>query len=227
MTLDRATIILTDAYDAASSAAQIATVEHCAKMGQKVILVVRPSASREEADLRRADALGPSSDPLARAIVLNAGPIEVASRLSQTLADRGLSVALVDARRAAPVTRGHPLDAQPRHIRGGWFERIFRHADIIVVPGGVGLDDEGRATHLGEGGASLTAVFLADALALPLMLASSDPDRPAEEQLRSRKARLLARDRGVRVEHADQPIWFAGATEPSPLRRLCDGPIPA
>lgn len=230
MNLDRATIILTDPYDAPSAAAQIAAVERCVLQGHKVVLVARVSASRQEADLRKADTLGPSADPLARAIVLNGGAIEAASRISQLLSDRGVSTALLDSRRAAPVTRGHPLDAQPRHIHAHWFERIFRHADVIVVPGGVGVDDEGRATHMGEDGASLTAVFLADALAIPLVLGTGDPDQPAGEQIRGRKARLLARDRGVRVEvspPARVPARIGHADRRGPLRELCDESIPA
>jgi len=230
MNLDRATIMLTDPYDAASAAAQAAVIDRCVRHGRKVILVVRASAMRQQADLRKADTLGPSSDPLARAIVLNSGPIEAASRVSQALSDRGLATALLDTRRAAPVTRGHPLDAQPRHIRATWFERIFRHADVIVVPGGVGIDDEGRATHMGEDGASLTAVFLADALALPLVLGTGDPDQPAREQLRGRKAKLFARDRRVRVELASAtptPARLGAVGARGARRELRDRSIPA
>ena len=69
---------------------------------------------------------------------------------------------------------------------------------MIVVPGGVGLDADGQATNLGEGGAALTAAFLADALAVDLIVPRIGAGS-ALDQVPGRKARLLARDRRVHV----------------------------
>ncbi len=224
MTLERAAVALENTFDPTESLQRRCVVREVmrrAERGLKTVLVVGTGAHRERHDAARAEEMGPLADPLAKAIVLNSGAIEAAALLSRSLAAMGVSVAQLDPRLAAPTTSGHALDARPRHADARWYERTLTKVDVIVVPGGIGLDADRRATSLGEDGAALTAAFLADALALDLVL----PRRVAGsslEQIPGRKARLLARDRGVRVRiiephRTEQRLPAAG-----PLRRLAN-----
>ena len=90
------------------------------------------------------------------------------------------------------------------------------------MPGGVGLDADRRATNLGEDGASLTAAFLADALALDLIVPGTGALASSEGVL-GRKAKLLARDRGVRVRAVESRQVERACWQPGPLRRLAGG----
>lgn len=221
MSLERATVVL--AGPESSGSASLAGVAARAAGGERVILVVQTPCDQAEIDARRAEALGPMGDPFARAVVLNAGPMEAAARASSALADLGISVALADPRRAAPVTSGHPLDARPRHVDARWYERTLTRASVVVIAGGVGIDELRRATNLGAEGSALTAVFLASALALPLVVADARPG-DGHNSIAGRKARLLARDRGVTVRSGQaQHAWVAAG----PLGQLADEAVVA
>ncbi|MEQ8770572.1 MAG: hypothetical protein RIB60_08695 [Phycisphaerales bacterium] len=224
MTLERAAVALESTFDPAESLQQrciVREVMRRAERGLKTILVVGASGARERADAARAEEMGPLADPLARAIVLNSGAIEAAALLSRSLAAMGVSVAQLDPRLAAPTTTGHALDARPRHADARWYERTLTKVDVVVVPGGVGLDADRRATNLGEDGAALTASFLADALAIDLVTPRRNAGE-ALEQIPGRKARLLARDRNVRVRVVEPGRAQRSTAQPGPLRRLAD-----
>ncbi len=225
MTLERAAVALEPIFNPAESVQHRCVVREVmrrAERGLKSILVVGASPEREAAGAARAEAMGPLADPLAKAIVLNAGAIEAAALLSRSLAAMGVSVAQLDGRVAAPTTTGNALDARPRHADARWYERTLGKVDVIVVPGGVGLDADRRATNLGEDGASLTAAFLADALALDLIVPGTGVSAVAGGVL-GRKARLLARDRGVRVRAIETRQVERTCWQPGPMRRLAGG----
>ncbi|GJM18476.1 MAG: hypothetical protein DHS20C14_06890 [Phycisphaeraceae bacterium] len=221
MNLDQTAVALANSFDSSGAEAQgvIHEVAMRAACGLKTILVVGPSRHRAAIDARRADEMGPLADPSARAIVLNSGATEAAAWASRALAAAGVAVAQLDPRKAAPVTSGHTLDARPRHVDSRWFERTLGKVDVVVVPGGVGVDEDRRPTTLGETGAALSAVFLADALALELVV-EGDGATPALDQVPGRKAKLLARDRGVTVRVALAPTVQAGRFVPGPLASM-------
>ncbi|MFG0305833.1 MAG: hypothetical protein ACF8Q5_06430 [Phycisphaerales bacterium JB040] len=168
--------------------------------GQKVIAVVNAPAWRGERDVQASERLGSAADGHARAMLIGSGAIDTAERLAGTLADRGLRVARVDARLTAPVTRGHPLDAQPRHASVRAYAALLEEHDVIVVPAGVGVDDLSRATHLGDEAGALTALFLGETFGLPVTLSAS----LRGAGIGRRKARLFARDRGVEYALEDR-----------------------
>ena len=108
MTLERAAVALEPTFNPAESVQHRCVVREVmrrAERGLKTILVVGASPEREAAGAARAEAMGPLADPLAKAIVLNAGAIEAAALLSRSLAAMGVSVAQLDARVAAPPRR--------------------------------------------------------------------------------------------------------------------------
>ncbi|MFK7882960.1 MAG: hypothetical protein AB8F26_02100 [Phycisphaerales bacterium] len=143
----------------------IAHVQMCLSKGQRVLVVVAPDARRVGRDLVAANRLAPTADASDRASILTSGAIEQAARFAEILGDIGLSAApaLLEA---YPSTRGHPLDAEPRSVSASAITSALREADIVVVPGSVGRDDDGRLTFIGSDSESLTALFLADRLAI-------------------------------------------------------------
>lgn len=224
MSLEQATVVLENTFDPAESLQHrciIREVMRRTERGLKTVLVVGASASRDRSDAARAEEMGPLADPLARAIVVNSGAIEAAALLSRSLAALGVSVAQMDPRVAAPTTTGHALDARPRHADARWYQRTLGKVDVIVVPGGVGLDADRRPTNLGQDGAALSAAFLADTLALDLVVPRLDSG-DALQQIPGRKARLLARDRKTRVRVLDANGLQRSAYAAGPMRRLAN-----
>jgi|GEM_PF-3433335 len=180
--------------------------------GTKVIAVVSAPAWRGERDVLASERLGSSADGHARAMLIGSGAIDTGERLAGILADRGVRVARVDARLTAPVTRGHPLDAQPRHANARAFTDLLDEHDVIIVPAGVGVDDFDRATHLGEDAGALTALFLGETFGLTVTLSAG----LSGAGIGRRKARLFARDRGV--EYAIEQRGTLPRREYKPLR---------
>lgn len=207
MSLDKTVVIELGAPSGLDSAglSRLASCLHQRVMaGQKVIAAVSPPAWRGTRDVEASERLGAAADGHARAMLVGSGAIDTAQRLAGILADRGVRVARVDAEKTAAVTRGHPLDAQPRHANVRHFAFAMHHAEVVVVPAGVGVDSLGRATHLGENAGALTALFLADAFGLPVELSQTLDGA----SIGGRKARLFARDRGVEyaVESQAGPV---------------------
>lgn len=199
----------------------IAHVQMCLARGKRVIAVVGTPAERAARDLAAANRLGPTAEPSDRAAVLAAGATETAENFASVLRQAGLDAAAAEPE-LWPTTRGHALDAEPRRVSGTAFETALTGVPVVVVPGGVGRDVEGTVTSLGAATSTLTAVFLADRLALPA-------ERPAREftepdaTVGSRKAERFADRTGVRVRTVSvRPNTPAAPTR---IAAFGDGPV--
>lgn len=176
----------------------IAQVQSCIARNRSVIVVVSASRERAARDLADANRLGATADPAERARVLASGPLDAAGNFVSVLAEA--SIHAVEADQALwPVTRGHPLDAEPRHLSAASYRDSFAGAQVVVVPGGVGVDDEGRPTSLGADTAPLTALFIGDRLALPVERPADGPGGPGDG-IGRRKARAYAQRHAVEAE---------------------------
>ncbi len=181
----------------AHAGAAIAQVQMCLAKGKRVIAVVAPSPERSERDLAASNRLGATADSAERARILVSGAEDAAEAFVALLSEAGLNAAIADAA-LWPGTRGHPLDAEPRSVSGIGFARAMEESTILVVPGGVGRDELGSATSLGSNTAALTAVFLADRLALRVERPSGTLERPASSVGSRKTARFIERS-GVEV----------------------------
>lgn len=185
----------------------IALVQSSLSRGRHVIAVVAPDAQHEARDASSAARLSASASPADRAAIVASGPIDAAGAFARVLAEAGIPAVEADTT-LYPRTRGHALDAEPRLVSAGAYTRALAGSTVVVVPGGVGLDEEGSVTSLGAGTATLTAVFLADRLALPVErgtlepLGKTDPCAMPDETLGERKARNSAERSGVTVRCA-------------------------
>src|SRR5690606_18012450 len=92
------------------------------------------------------------------------GEEESGNKLAAALVANGVSALYVDARVAGLRAHGDPHESTPvslntHHLR----ECLHEHA-VLVVPGFVAHDIQGRTVLLGRGGSDLTALFLAKSL---------------------------------------------------------------
>lgn len=195
------TSLETDSLLAAGPA--IAFVRSCLARGRRVIAVVNASPDRAARDLVAANRLGPTADPRSRAGVLASGVVDAADAFAGLLRDAGINAAAASPG-LWPTTRGHTLDAEPRRVSGAGFDlALSRHA-VVVLPGGVGRDEDGATTSLGADTSTLSALFLGDRLALPVDRAvgtapvARHRDRGAAT-VGARKAERMIERTGVRV----------------------------
>ncbi len=146
----------------------IASVQMCLSEGHRVIAAVTPGSARERRDLADANRLGAIASPWDRAEAVVAGSIEAAGLFTRVLGQAGIA-AKTAGTGLLPATRGHALDAEPRRVSAAAVATALADAEVLVIPGGVGRDDEDRLTSLGEQTGPLTAAFYAERLALPVM----------------------------------------------------------
>jgi len=167
-------------------------VKQAVQRGERLIIVAGTPAAAVPAVTTAPDDLIALADEQAQRATRQA------ATLRGDLAWVGLNVVLLDPADVGPIARGHALSAEPRVLKVPAIAELAGDAPVIVLPGGVGASETGDAVSLGDGGDVLSAVFVADRLALPLtLLRSDDADGPPP-----RRAALLARDRGVEVDHA-------------------------
>lgn len=185
----------------AKAGAAIAQVQMCLMRGRSVIAVVAPDPGRAQRDLADSNRLPATADAGERARVMISGAAEAASAFSEVLAGAGIPAH--EAEPALwPVTRGHALDAEPRHVSADAYSTALTDHAVLVVPGGVGIDGDRRPTSLGANTAPLTALFLGDRLALPVERPDTPDtgDREAESDLGARKAARFAERHGIAAE---------------------------
>jgi len=196
MTLDSAVLysVTTTALSKSSGlcalAGQIATVS----ASRRVIAVVDATMREQRTMQGRVAGMGPTSDVYSRANLLTLAARENAQRFSGLLTMLGVENALLDPLTHAPITRGNPLEAEPRLLHAKRFETASIDADVLVIAGGVGRTPDGHLTSLGTGGATLSGLFIAQRLGLGAQLivgeAGLTEDLP-------KRARLFARKHGV------------------------------
>lgn len=133
--------------------------------GWRVLAVTSTFAGRTDELAGRCDQLELEPASPARAAVLGTGEIETSALLHAELERAGVPAFLVSPGAAGIVATGDPTDAAPVGLAGGRLPGIAAKHDVVVVPGYVATDREGRPVVLGRGGSDLTALFLAAELA--------------------------------------------------------------
>jgi homoserine dehydrogenase len=182
----------------------IAQVQMCLAEGRSVVAVVGSTGARAARDWDASNRLGPTAEPADRARPVVAGVVESAERFAGVLDEIGLSVRVADQAHW-PVTRGHALDAEPRLLSAAAYSEALRDHDVLVVPGGVGVDEESLAsTSLGADTAPLSALFLGDRLALRVQQAcdAASAEGRAGDGPGRRKAMAFSERTGTRAEPA-------------------------
>lgn len=143
----------------------LATVVHeiyrHVREGEPVIAVVSALGGVTDALLTEARKFNDSPPAATIAAHLATGEARSVSLLALAIGRAGLRCTPVDAAQIKLQTRGPTLSASPVHVDTTKIQHLLAQVPVIVVPGFVGLDEDGSPTLLGRGGSDLTAVFLA------------------------------------------------------------------
>ncbi len=131
---------------------------------RKVVAVV--SAMGDTTDRLMAAARAVASIPPEAQLgaLLATGEEASVALLAMALASRGASVRGFTASSLPVRTRGALVDADPVHVDAARIRRTLADADVVVLPGFVGIDVTGIPSLLGRGGSDLTALFVAHSL---------------------------------------------------------------
>lgn len=132
--------------------------------GRKVIAVVSAMGNTTEALLSAAKAVAAEPRDALVAALLATGEEASVALLRIALADVGVPSAGFTAAQLCVRTRGALRDADPVAVDTRRIAAAFACADVIVVPGFVGVDVTGVPSLLGRGGSDLTALFIGQAV---------------------------------------------------------------
>ena len=127
--------------------------------GRRVIAVV--SAFAGVTDRRFAQTRASSSDLHEQAAWVAGGEEESGTKLAAALVANGVSARYVDAREAGLRAHGEPHESTPVSLNASYLRQCLQEHAVLVVPGFIAQDIQGRTVLLGRGGSDLTALFVA------------------------------------------------------------------
>ncbi|MCC6676107.1 MAG: homoserine dehydrogenase [Phycisphaerales bacterium] len=131
------------------------------RAGRKVIAVVSALGDTTDRLLSRAQGFVPSPDAGALAAWVATGEAQAAALLGLAVDRAGVPVTVLDSGAIGLRTGGPVLDSSAISLDSAAITRALIAAPVLVVPGFIGRDIDGRATLLGRGGSDLTALFIA------------------------------------------------------------------
>lgn len=128
--------------------------------GRRVIAVV--SAFSGVTDRRFAETRAITADLHEQAAWVAGGEEESGTKLAAALVANGVSARYVDAREAGLRAHGDdPHESTPVSLNAGHLREHLQEHAVLVVPGFIAQDIQGRTVLLGRGGSDLTALFVA------------------------------------------------------------------
>ena len=178
--------------------------------GVRVVAVVSALSGRTDALFTECRATGLGASAYATASRVACGETESAARLGVELDATGIEAAVLSPAAIGLLAEGDPLDANPVGVDAERLRGVLRAQGVVVVPGYVACDRNGRTVLLGRGGSDLTALCIARALGARCRLVKDvdglyehDPSRPGPRARRYAAARwvdALATDGSI-VQH--------------------------
>ena len=133
-------------------------------MGYRVVAVVSALGTTTNQLFEQSRKYGQRLSPSTVAKLAATGESTSAALLGLALDRVGLSNEVHDENSLGIVTSGPILDAQIESVDAARFADAFERVDVVICPGFLGRNGDGRVSLLGRGGSDLTALFLADAL---------------------------------------------------------------
>jgi homoserine dehydrogenase len=137
------------------------------RRGERVVAVVSALEGTTDALIARARTYSDAPESLhagAYATLLATGEQTSAALLGLALDRAGVPVEVLDAASISLRTSGTTIDAFPESIDAAKILSTLERVSVVVLPGFIGRDAEGRTTLLGRGGSDLTALFVAERL---------------------------------------------------------------
>lgn len=132
--------------------------------GNDVVAVV--SALEGETDRLLAEARSVCEEPdgLHCAALLATGELRSAALMALALQRSGLEAWALTPQQVNLRVVGAGLDAEPAWVDAARIGRELERGRIVVIPGFIGIGDEGELCTLGRGGSDLSALYIAHAL---------------------------------------------------------------
>lgn len=237
--LDPIVLALPDTDDFSESSPQMQALLGAIATGRPILAVVGASQREELAALTQANVLPVHAEESLHAWVRTAPARRVATAACEALEARGITATVLDVGQVGPSVHGPTLDATPRSIHAKSVIRALSEHQAAIIPGGCGRTDEGTPAIVGDGSVLLTALFVADRLALDLWLVCPDaaahraakPDYAAAEgsepwygvgiDRTQRRAALFARRHRLSFRLVNAELAEIGAFDPDgPIERL-------
>ncbi|MDX2017874.1 MAG: homoserine dehydrogenase [Planctomycetota bacterium] len=129
--------------------------------GYQVVAVVSALAGETDALIETSAAIDDTVTGHARAALVGLGELKATALLGVQLARAGIPAETSSPAACNMIAEGSPENADPVSIDAGALRRQLDRAGVLVFPGFIALDREGRGVLLGRGGSDLTALFLA------------------------------------------------------------------
>lgn len=134
------------------------------RAGWRVVAVVSALAGETDALIDQVDQLVPDADPWTRAAWLGQGESRSASLLGLLLDRSGIPARVLAPGAIGLVDTGNLGTGCRLRIDPTLIKRGLDADGVVVVPGFIAIDQEGRSVTLGRGGSDTTAVLIAGAI---------------------------------------------------------------
>ena len=140
------------------------------RKGQNVVAVM--SAQRDATDSLMAEARAVGPEGIARNLpeLVHLGERRSAALLALALERIGAPAFVRQARDLGLKAKGPSTDAELVGMNVKQLEEDLKNHDIIVMPGYVGIGEKDRPVLLGNGGADMTAIYVAQQLGVKALL---------------------------------------------------------
>jgi len=140
------------------------------RQGQNVVAVT--SAQGDQTDVLMAEArrIGPEGEAKNMAELIQLGERRSAARLALALERIGAPAFVRQARDLGLKASGPRMDAELVDLNVGQLQQDLKDHDIVVMPGYVGIGEKDRPALLGNGGADLSALYVAHRLGVEAIL---------------------------------------------------------
>lgn len=130
------------------------------RSGRRIVAVVSARRGVTDRLLGEAGAVSARPDPGLMARLLGTGEEASAALLGLALTEAGIRARVLGADELGLRTVGSIDDAEPADVDLERIRSALASHDVVVVPGFVGRDGQGRPTLLGRGGSDFTALYL-------------------------------------------------------------------
>ncbi len=134
------------------------------RRGWGVVAVASALAGRTDRLLAESRGICDSPAPDAVAPLVSQGELHSTALLGLHLDRAGLPACVLSPAAVGLVAEGDPLDATPVRVQDSRIRGALQRGEVVVLPGYLACDPEGRSVLLGRGGSDLTALFLAQRL---------------------------------------------------------------
>lgn len=211
------------------------------RAGKRLIVVVSALAGETDMLFGLASEAGGAGDEEGVADVVSLGEEKTAALLKLACGRLGLDARVLRPEELSIRTTGGGVEADPASIDLPALSRLSARHDLLIMPGFVGIDDDGARALLGRGGSDFTAIFIGGEIGAECVRLYKDVDGvfdhdPADgivarkydevswadclevaRPLLQPKSMEYARDKGVRLEV--EAIGSSAPTRVGPITR--------